>query len=474
MTPTTPGHHALPPRLRAVAALLPPELVGVAAYEGDHAHPPRLRLSHGSREVWIADAHDALTVTGATGCRGRDPDLIALIALGALGLKPRDPLAPSASAADDIPADLRAVAARLSPAIVHSSAVPAAGAEPAYLDLIFGQRRAAVSCDLAGVLRVHEVNRAWANGLAGRGAVVATPDDAAALVHRLFDFAAPEPASPEAAWLAACRADAGPARPLEDVVRLAYEKAHARGWDRVYWMVDLHDTAIAATYASGGGITLLPGAGETLRWLLTFPETRIILWSSMSPELLAAHREALFAEADRGRVYLNENPEEGDTAYASFQQKPYFNVLLDDKAGFDHARDWAAVTRAMLRHRVPLAPAAPAAPPRESTALPDALTQVIELARADAKPPLAMVAKLFEESGELAQEVNIAEGHLPHKRPGPDGILGEAADVVQNALCILAASLPDLPPAELLAVFGAKLAEKNGKWAGIMVTKEAA
>jgi hypothetical protein len=38
--------------------------------------------------------------------------------------------------------------------------------------------------------------------------------------------------------------------------------------------------------------------------------------------------------------YVNENPLEKDTEYASFVKKPYFSIVLDDKAGFDPNHDW--------------------------------------------------------------------------------------------------------------------------------------
>ncbi len=46
------------------------------------------------------------------------------------------------------------------------------------------------------------------------------------------------------------------------------------------------------------------------------------------------------------------------------------------------------------------------------------------------------LAKLMEELGELAVEVQIAQGHLPKDKGGVDGVLGEVFDVVAVALDI--------------------------------------
>ncbi|MGF1720703.1 hypothetical protein L4D20_11760 [Vibrio kyushuensis] len=46
------------------------------------------------------------------------------------------------------------------------------------------------------------------------------------------------------------------------------------------------------------------------------------------------------------------------------------------------------------------------------------------------------LAKLVEEVGELAVEIQINQGRLPESKGGDDGVLGEAVDVVNVALDI--------------------------------------
>lgn len=45
----------------------------------------------------------------------------------------------------------------------------------------------------------------------------------------------------------------------------------------------------------------------------------------------------------------NENPECGNTDYADFTTKPYFNILLDDKAGMEMNSDWSLVKSELQR-----------------------------------------------------------------------------------------------------------------------------
>ena len=66
------------------------------------------------------------------------------------------------------------------------------------------------------------------------------------------------------------------------------------------------------------------------------------------------------------------------------------------------------------------------------------LLKIQKLSQQEQKSLLARIAKLLEESGELAQEVLIHEkcSGSTHKASGSDGIMGEAVDVLIVALSI--------------------------------------
>ena len=133
---------------------------------------------------------------------------------------------------------------------------------------------------------------------------------------------------------------------LSDVIYMAYKKAAARGWDRIYWAIDIHETVLRPSYDSKVLGDAYPHAMRALQAILSYPESRIILWSSLSPADMQRHKDHIFAgftDEDKAKVYLNCNPECGETEYASFNQKFYFNILLDDKAGFEAEKDWTTV-----------------------------------------------------------------------------------------------------------------------------------
>ncbi|MEZ9396735.1 hypothetical protein AB4393_12270 [Vibrio splendidus] len=47
------------------------------------------------------------------------------------------------------------------------------------------------------------------------------------------------------------------------------------------------------------------------------------------------------------------------------------------------------------------------------------------------------LAKLVEEVGELAIEIQVTKGHLPKAKGGVDGVVGEAIDVINVSLDII-------------------------------------
>lgn len=98
--------------------------------------------------------------------------------------------------------------------------------------------------------------------------------------------------------------------------------------------------------------------------------------------------------------------------------------------------------------------------------------RIVKLSRQDVKGPEAMGLKLMEEVGELAECINFELGYLPHKQM-KEPAMGEAADVIQNALAILAKMYPDHTPAQIVAALEYQLDHKTNKWESIMVKKTA-
>jgi hypothetical protein len=118
------------------------------------------------------------------------------------------------------------------------------------------------------------------------------------------------------------------------------DKAISRKWDSIYIAIDIHGVLCESTYSDE--ITPIENAFGALRKMEEeFPMIKKIIWSSTSEPQLS---KIVKVFADQGITFIskNENPEVPDD---NFKGKFYFNILLDDKAGFDPDVDWADIEK---------------------------------------------------------------------------------------------------------------------------------
>jgi hypothetical protein len=121
-----------------------------------------------------------------------------------------------------------------------------------------------------------------------------------------------------------------------------FRKMEARGWDKIYWAIDIHDTIHKSTYQKiNGNINhdLYLYAEDVLIRLSRRKDCVLILYSSGHTHDLDNYIK-FFERKGINFKYVNENPEVSNNEYARFESKFYFNVLLDDKAGFNPETDW--------------------------------------------------------------------------------------------------------------------------------------
>lgn len=138
---------------------------------------------------------------------------------------------------------------------------------------------------------------------------------------------------------------------IHDMVEAAYLNAKKRGWDKIYIAVDIHDTIAESNYKN----TLpdvYPEAIVAIKYLQSLPECVLILFSSCYEkdyETYMKHFESFGLKFD----YFNENPQVPNTATGDFTKKFYYNMIIDDKAGF-RPKHWNQVIEyvAMFRHLI--------------------------------------------------------------------------------------------------------------------------
>lgn len=123
-----------------------------------------------------------------------------------------------------------------------------------------------------------------------------------------------------------------------------YDIARFRGWEKLYWAIDLHNTLIFPTYGKmeASDVVYYPNACDVMKLLSDREDTRLIMYTCSWPQETKMYR-AKFLNDGISFDWVNENPEVDQTKYGYYQEKPYFNVLLDDKAGFKPATDWGNI-----------------------------------------------------------------------------------------------------------------------------------
>lgn len=154
----------------------------------------------------------------------------------------------------------------------------------------------------------------------------------------------------------------------ERALRSAYKKTNARGWDKVFWALDLHDTCFRSTYEKFTYEWYNEHVQEALLRLTALPETHLILWSSVFHEE-KPHILKFFADAGIRVSGFNENPLQPSNETSCFDEKFYMSVIIDDKAGFDPA-EWAEIPDLVdqLRKQYPPVVIQPARCAEETTA----------------------------------------------------------------------------------------------------------
>jgi hypothetical protein len=123
---------------------------------------------------------------------------------------------------------------------------------------------------------------------------------------------------------------------------IAFQKMKERKWDKIYVLVDIHDTILEACYHNKEEHKWFPYAKEALEIMSHAQNISLILWSSTHPSVLEEY-VAFFKENGIKFNFVNKNTDEANTSLSCFDDKTYFNVGIDDKFGFEAEKDWKEI-----------------------------------------------------------------------------------------------------------------------------------
>lgn len=124
-------------------------------------------------------------------------------------------------------------------------------------------------------------------------------------------------------------------------VKLAYEK-HSEKYPHIFWKIDLHGVCLRSSYKAGEYEWINDDVVPALKEIMRCPHSKIILWSSCYEH----EQEKIIKFFNDSGVHVdffNENPMFANTEYGCFDQKFYFSILIDDKAGFDPDTEWKMI-----------------------------------------------------------------------------------------------------------------------------------
>lgn len=122
--------------------------------------------------------------------------------------------------------------------------------------------------------------------------------------------------------------------------------ASKKGWDKIFVLIDVHETIMKSDYTNDSTVFhYYPDAIECLQLMSVNPFYNLILWTSTSDDRATEYTTAFQKEGHVVFDQFNENKEVGNTDYADFSKKPYFNIIIDDKAGFDATIDWTELRK---------------------------------------------------------------------------------------------------------------------------------
>lgn len=128
--------------------------------------------------------------------------------------------------------------------------------------------------------------------------------------------------------------------------------AKAKGWDKTYWAFDIHGTILKPTFKTRVVSTeFYPYAKEALQEISKMKSVVRILYTCSYPDEIVLYLK-FFESHGIQFDYVNENPEVSAGAYGHYDRKFYFNILFEDKAGFDPLTEWQNVLDLVVKTKL--------------------------------------------------------------------------------------------------------------------------
>lgn len=129
---------------------------------------------------------------------------------------------------------------------------------------------------------------------------------------------------------------------ISSAIQTAFDRAKKMGWWKLYVAVDVHGAIFPSTDKKEKQRDFFPGSVEALQYLSSRVDVDLMIFTCSHNEEI---EEVIQLLGKRGIKFsfINENPEVVNDARGNYDFKPYYNILIDDKAGFIPS-EWTEIT----------------------------------------------------------------------------------------------------------------------------------
>lgn len=133
----------------------------------------------------------------------------------------------------------------------------------------------------------------------------------------------------------------------ETIIR-THKRFKEKGYANWYWAIDVHDVIFKGNYKRDSDLTWVPNAKRALKIMATIPEIKVILWTSSHEDEIKRIVNKIETETGLKIFSVNGNPDFSKDDLCNFYDKFCFDILLDDKAGFNYYNGWEQVIETLI------------------------------------------------------------------------------------------------------------------------------
>ena len=137
---------------------------------------------------------------------------------------------------------------------------------------------------------------------------------------------------------------------MKETIKRSYARYKAKGYKYWYWAVDVHDVIFKGDYKVESALNWVTNAKRALKIINNIPDIKVILYTSTRQDQTQKLIDKIKNETGLEVYAVNKNPD-FDTdpqGLCEFNGKFCFDLMLDDKAGFDYSNGWEEVIDTLI------------------------------------------------------------------------------------------------------------------------------